>query len=172
MGFSAFLRWDDLSKLERLDIAMENDHMKIFLVKLKNDQYREGSWILVARSGKKSCPVKLLEKFLRIRKHSQQDKLFRKSSHTSNGMQLRKSLLSYSRTLELFKMQISTTIGLNPSAYGLHSLRSGGTSEAAAWGIPDLLIQRHGGWRSVKSMNMYIKETHNTLLRVSQSLGL
>ena len=86
-------------------------------------------------------------------------------------MQLRKSPLSYSRALELFKMQISS-IGLNPSAYGLHSLRSGGTSEAAAWGIPDRLIQRHGGWRSEKSMNMYIKETHNTLLRVSQSLDL
>ena len=51
LGFSAFLRWDDL--LERQDIAMENDHMKIFLVKQKNDQYREGSWILVPRSGKK-----------------------------------------------------------------------------------------------------------------------
>ncbi|CAB3986654.1 Integrase recombinase xerD-like [Paramuricea clavata] len=174
LGFSAFLRWDDLSKLERQDIAMENDHMKIFLVKRKNDQYREGSWILVARPGKISCPVKLLEKFLRMGKHRQQDKLFRKISHTSNGMQPRKSPLSYSRALELFKIQISS-IGLNQSAYGLHSLRSGGTSEAAAWGIPDRLIQRHGGWRSEKSMNMSLKRhilSHNTLLRVSQRLGL
>ncbi len=171
LGFSAFLRWDDLSKLERQDIAIEEDHMKIFLVKRKNDQYREGSWIFVARSRKLTCPVNLVEKFLRRGKHSQQDKLFRKISHTSNGMELRKAPLSYSRARELFRMQISA-IGLKPAAYGLHSLRSGGTSEAAAWGIPDRLIQRHGGWRSEKSMNMYIKETHKTLLRVSQSLGL
>ena len=171
LGFSAFLRWDDLSKLERQDIAIEEDHMKIFLVKRKNDQYREGSWIFVARSRKLTCPVNLVEKFLRRGKHSQQDKLFRKISHTSNGMELRKAPLSYSRARELFRMQISA-IGLKPAAYGLHSLRSGGTSEAAAWVIPDRLIQRHGGWRSEKSMNMYIKETHKTLLRVSQSLGL
>ena len=171
LGFSAFLRWDDLSKLERQDIAFEKDHMKIFLVKRKNDQYREGSWIFVARSGKLTCPVKLLEKFMRMGKHGQRDKLFRKISHTPNEMVLRKASLSYSRARELFKKQISA-IGLRPATYGLHSLRSGGTSEAAAWGIPDRLIQRHGGWRSEKSMNMYIKETHKTLLRVSQSLGL
>ena len=171
LGFSAFLRWDDMCKLQRQDISLEPDYMKIFLVKRKNDQYREGSWILVARSGKPSCPVKLVERFLLMGKHKQTDNLFRKITHTRNGMQLRNSPLSYSRARELFKEQISS-IGLNPAIYGLHSLRSGGTSEAAAWGIPDRLIQRHGGWRSEKSMNMYIKETQSTLLRVSKSLGL
>ncbi len=39
LGFSAFLRWDDLSNWKSQDIAIEEDHMKIFLVKCKNDQY-------------------------------------------------------------------------------------------------------------------------------------
>lgn len=171
LGFSAFLRWDDLSKLEKQDIVFEEDHMRIFLVKRKNDQYREGSWILVARSGSPTCPVKLLERFLAIGKHTMQDKLFRRIVHTPNGMRLRQQSLSYSRARELFRKQVSG-IGLDPTSYGLHSLRSGGTSQAAAWGIPDRLIQRHGGWRSERSMNMYIEETHQTLLRVSRSLGL
>ena len=55
MGFCAFLKQD---------IVFDEDHMKIFLEKRKNDQYWEGSWILVAHSGKSTCPVKLLEKFL------------------------------------------------------------------------------------------------------------
>lgn len=171
LGYSAFLRWDDLSKLTREDINFEEDHMKIFLAKRKNDQYREGSWILVARSNKQTCPVSMVEKFLKVGKHRPKEKLFRKISHTKNEMHLRQSPLSYSRARELFKMQLEG-IGLNPVVYGLHSLRYGGTSEAAAWGIPDRLIQRHGGWRSEKCMNMYIRETRNTLLRVSKSLGL
>ena len=93
LGFSTFLRWDDMCKLQRQDISLEPDYMKIFLVKRKNDQYREGSWILVARSGKPSCPVKLVERFLLMGKHKQTDNLFRKITHTRNGMQLRNSPL-------------------------------------------------------------------------------
>ena len=38
LGFSAFLRWDDLSNWKG-KTSLEEDHMKIFLVKCKNDQY-------------------------------------------------------------------------------------------------------------------------------------
>ena len=48
LGFVAFLRWDDLSRLQCYDIKFHNDHMAIFLEKRKNDQFREGSWIFVA----------------------------------------------------------------------------------------------------------------------------
>ena len=61
--------------------------------------------------------------------------------------------MTYSRARELFSKQLKG-IELNPSLYGLHSLRSGGTTEAAAWGIPERLIQRHGGWRS--GLNAYV----------------
>ena len=56
LGFVAFLRWDDLSRLRCYDIIFHNDHMAIFLEKRKNDQFREGSWISVAASGSRYCP--------------------------------------------------------------------------------------------------------------------
>ncbi len=86
-------------------------------------------------------------------------------------MSLRSPALTYSRAKELFTKQLKG-IGLDASNYGLHSLHSGGTTEATAWGVPDRLIQRHGGCRSEVSKNMYIQETKNALLRVSKSLGL
>ena len=79
--------------------------------------------------------------------------------------------MTYSRARELFSKQLKE-IGLDPSLYGLHSLRSGGTTEAAAWGTPERLIHRHGGWQSEVSMHMYIQETKKCTLRVSKSLGL
>ena len=79
--------------------------------------------------------------------------------------------MTYYRARELFSKQLSE-IGLDPSLYGLHSLRSGGAIEAAAWGISERLIQRHSNWRSEVSMNRYIQDTKNALLRVSKGLGL
>ena len=171
LGFSGFLRWDDLSRLRRQDFVFQDDHMRIFLHKRKNDQYREGSWILIARMHSRTCPVELMQKFFLRGGHKPSDIVFRKISHTAAGIKLRQAPMTYSRAREMFSKQLKG-IGLDPSQFGLHSLRSGGTTQAAAWGIPDRLIQRHGGWQSEVSKNMYIKETKNALLRVSQSLGL
>ena len=112
-----------------------------------------------------------MQKFFLRGGHKHSDIVFGKISYTAAGIKLRQAPMTYSRAREMFSKQLKG-IGLDPSQFGLHSLRSGGTTQAAAWGIPDRLIQRHGGWRSEVSMNMYIQETKNALLRVSQSLGL
>ena len=83
-------------------------------------------------------------KFLQKGGHSPRDFVFRKFSHTANSIRLRRQQMTYSRARELFSKQLRE-IGLDPSLHGLHSLRSGGTTEAAAWGISERLIQRHGG---------------------------
>lgn len=54
--------------------------------------------------------------------------------------------------------------------YGLHSLRSGGVSDAAAAGVPDRLIRRHGGWRSETAALAYFKETLPNLMVVTKAL--
>ena len=136
LGFSGFLRWDDLSRLRRKDLEFEREYMTVFLERGKNDQYREGSWILIARTSNPTCPVHLLEKFLPKGRHSPSDFVFRKISHTANGMSLRRQKITYSSAQKLFSKQLKE-IGLDSSLYGLHSLRSGGTTEAAAWGIQE-----------------------------------
>ena len=171
LGFAGFLRWDDLSQIKACDIEFHQGFIKIFLEKRKNDQFREGSWIYIAETETRYCPVSLSKRFLHAGEHSLDSFLFRKISHTKAGFKLRKQKLSYSRALELFKKQLEK-IRLDPSLYGLHSLRSGGVSLAASIGIPDRLIMRHGGWRSEGSKNRYINESIDSLLRISRASGL
>ncbi len=171
LGFFAFLRWDDLTQIKIGDIKFYHDHAAIFLEKRKNDQYREGSWVYLSRFDGFNCPVALVERFVLLGGHIDGSPLFRKISHTRNGYSLREQKLSYSRARELVRGQLAQ-IGLNPDKYGLHSLRSGGASEAAATGVPDRQLMRHGGWRSESSKNRYIKETSNSLLSVSRALKL
>ena len=122
LGFFAFLRWDDLSQLRVSNIHLRSDHAAVFLEKRKNDQYREGSWVLVARS-RTFCPVSLIEKFLRMGGHKA-DSLFRKVCHTKGGFFLRSQKLSHTRALEEVRAMLKS-IGLDPLKYGLHSMRSG-----------------------------------------------
>ena len=173
LGFFAFLRWDDLSQWRVSDIHLRSDHAAVFLEKRKNDQYREGSKVLVARCIP-FCPVSLIEKFLCMGGHKADSPLFRKICHTKGGFSLRSQKFSYTRALEEVRAMLKS-IGLDPLKYGLHSMRSGGgggASLAAAIGIHDRLIMRHGVWKSESSKNRFIKEATESLLSVFKALRL
>lgn len=158
IGFAAFLCWDDLKQLRRCDLHITGDHMSISLAKRKNDQFREGSSILVAHSCSSSCPVAVTERFLLAGRHHKSDYLFRKVCHTKHGFSLCLQPLTYSRASELVRKQLKA-IGLNPKQYStLHSLGSCGASAAATAAVPDRLLMR--------------QETEETLLRVSWALRL
>ena len=103
--------------------------------------FREGSWVYIAGSHNLPCPVKLIQHFLQAGRHSGDEYIFRRISHTKSGFSSRKHRLSYTRALELMRRQ-SKAIGLKLGEYGLHSMRAGGASLAEALGIPDRLIMR------------------------------
>ena len=149
-------------------IHLEESHIGLFLEKRKNDQFREGSWVLIARSAVPPCPVEVVEKFIKQGSHEQGSKLFRCIQHTKNGFKLRKQPMSYSHANQLLKCKFKR--GLDNRAYGMHSLRAGGASAAAALGVPDRLFQRHGGWRSEKAGNNYLEESLDSLLSVTKAM--
>ena len=107
----------------------------MFLEKRKNDQYREGSWVLVAWS-RPFCPVSLIEKFLHMGGHKADSPLFRKICHAKGGFSLDSQKLSYTRTLEEVRAMLKST-DLDPLKYGLHSMRSGGGEGGGlVWPLP------------------------------------
>ena len=130
LGFTGFLRWDDLLLTKLCDLFFHESFLAIFLER-KNDQYREGSWIYISKSYSKYCLVLLLKRFIAYGKHSQNSFLFRKIAHTNKGVSLRNQKLSYSRAPELVRLPLKC-MGLDAQKYGLHSMRSGGASLAAA----------------------------------------
>ena len=170
LGFFGLFRWDELSNLKVEDVISNPDHMAIFVEKRKNDQFREGFWDFIARTYNAFCPVALLKKFLIRGRQQDLSYIFRQVCHLKQGYKLRKHRLTYSRALQLTRGQLAAT-GLKSKEYGLHSMRSGGASLAAALGLSDRLIMRHGGWKSDSSKNRYISESKSSLLSVSKALS-
>jgi len=63
------------------------------------------------------------------------------------------------------------TLGLNKKYFGLHSLRSGGATAAAAAKVEDRLFKKHGRWRTDKAKDGYVKENISERLSVTQNIG-
>ena len=156
LGYAAFLRFDNLRNVFSDEITFHGEHMTLFLETRKNDQVRHGSWIIVARWHASSplCPVALTERLLKEARHTGHAHLFSKVTHGRKGCSYIHGSITYTRGREAM-----SSVGLKCDEYGLHSLRSGGVSEAAAAGAPDRLIKRHGGWRSDQAMAAYFEET-------------
>ena len=60
LGCAGFLRVDELKSLRCKDISFQDDYMSVNIAKRKNEQYREGHTILIAKSGKTTCPVSVV----------------------------------------------------------------------------------------------------------------
>ncbi|KAI8492033.1 hypothetical protein Bbelb_304060 [Branchiostoma belcheri] len=100
LGFSGFLRWDDLSQLHADDVCFCDGYVALFLEKRKNDQFREGHWICIAQTHNNTCPVSLLRRFLRTSKSSGHVKLFRRIANFRDNLSLRCEPISYTRARE------------------------------------------------------------------------
>jgi len=66
VSFSGFLRYDCACQIFADEVRFFSSHMELFLAKRKNDQFRSGSVVCIARGTSLSCPVSLL-KFLLVK---------------------------------------------------------------------------------------------------------
>ena len=175
LSFVAFLRFDEVARLRCCDIKFAQEKMEVCIISSKTDQWRQGSVILVARTGKVSCPVAMLESYFKLGKidGSSQERLFRAVSRSKSGERLRASgSLSYCRVRELVLAKFAE-LGYDAGRIGLHSFRAGGATAAANNpALPERLFKRHGRWLSERAKDGYIKESEGNRLRVSKSLGI
>ena len=66
LGFTGFLRLNETASLKETDISLYEDHMELFFESSKTDQLQDGSCLVIARSGSITCPVGMLEHYLRL----------------------------------------------------------------------------------------------------------
>ena len=175
-AYCAFLRFDELAKLHCCDVNFHNlDYVKISIVSSKTEVYRDGSSVLLARTGTVTCPYLILSRYFHLAalNHNSSDFVFRNLVYHKSTLSysLGSRPISYTRARELLLNSL-VELGFPKSSYGSHSLRSGGTSAAANAGISDRLFKRHGRWKSDRAKDGYIKDNINSLLSVSRSLGL
>ena len=174
LAFSGFLRFSELINLRPCDFEVSNEMMKIKILHSKTDQWRQGDEVLVARTTNPTCPVAMLEKYMRRTAMTWEDQrfLFRPIQASKKGQTLRASgRISYSCLREAFRKKIAD-LGLPPEDFGLHSLRAGGATAAANANVPDRCFKRHGRWKSENAKDGYIKDKVESRLGVSKSLGL
>jgi hypothetical protein len=75
--------------------------------------------------------------------------------------------LTYSAAYSAFKSFIAWG-GLDPSLYGLHSPRSGATTEAFSLGIEPHVIDLKGRWKSPFTKFTYIRFTDEEIVERSK----
>jgi len=116
LGFSGFLRFDELINLRPCDFDIQTSMMSVKIVWSKTDQLRQGDSVVIARTGTSTCPVAMLECYLTKSATPLDDErfLFCPIQCTMNGEVLRSSgRISYSCLGELFKKKLKS-LGFPP----------------------------------------------------------
>ena len=175
--FAGFFRFNELACLTIHDIAISDSHLTIQVTKSKTDQYRKGDEVVIARSGKVTCPVMNLEKYMLLANIDTSkvtsDYLFKPLVKVKSGYKLIQKVkpLSYTRAREsvvgLLKEFVADTAHIS-----LHSFRAGGATKAANAHVSDRCWKRHGRWRSESAKDGYVEDSIENRLFVSKSLGI
>ncbi|XP_072028447.1 LOW QUALITY PROTEIN: integrase/recombinase xerD homolog [Amphiura filiformis] len=176
ISYAGFLRHSELAELRVCDIQYFGSYMRLFIVKSKTDQFKNGVWLIIAATGKITCPVSMFYRYITlagIQLDGSDQYLFRPLvfMKSSGKYFLRAGKMSYSRCRDLLKEAL-VGIGVDSKRFGLHSLRAGGATAAANIGIPDRLFKKHGRWRSESAKDGYVTESLQRQLAVSMSLGI
>jgi hypothetical protein len=147
----------------------------LFLESSKTDAYREGRDVLISKTNTPTCPVNMLLRYLYLAEipADSTDYIFRPLCFCKsvNSYKLRSGKLSYTTARKILLSALET-LGLNKKYFGLHSLRSGGATAAAAAKVEDRLFKKHGRWRTDKAKDGYVKENISERLSVTQNIGL
>jgi len=175
IGFAGFLRFKELVNIRKGDIIIYKTFMRIFIEKSKCDQYRTGKWVFIARTKNVTCPVSAVKRYLRLIQVSNEEYIFRGLTYfRSRGFyKLKKdnTPISYTSAREIILNGLES-IGINKKFFGTHSLRSGGATAAAKFGVPDRLFKQHGRWKSENAKDGYVESSLKELLSVSKNLGI
>ena len=149
--------------------------MVIKVLKSKNDQLRKGDEVVVSQLSSAACPVELLRRYLAMFKipPDSKDLIFKPISRGKGCCKLAApdKPISYSTIRGALRRDL-LSLGVEPSKFGLHSLRSGGATMAANNGVNDRIFQRHGRWKSAQAKDTYVDDDLEQRLQVSRFLGL
>ena len=144
----------------------------------KTDIYREGNYVYISASTSKYCPVGVLRRYFNLSGIDSNSNLplFRPLTFhpSTSSYTLISGKISYTRCKEILRDCLSKP-GYNPNSFGLHSLRSGGITSVvrnSGHSISERLLKIHGRWKSDSAKDMYIEESLENRLQVTNYLRL
>ena len=176
ISYAGFLRFSELVNIQLSHLTFKLSHLQIYIPNSKTDQYRQGNSVVIARTNSPTCPVNMMELYLKLvnaYSYGNSVYVFRNLSKTKDGFKFRSMNvpMTYSRVREIILEALKPFVG-DISKYCIHSLRAGGATVAANSGLADRLFKRHGRWKSETAKDGYILDSLSSKLSVSKSLGL
>jgi integrase len=183
LGFYGFLRRSEIIGLKMEDVVIKTHpkpHIALRIRKSKTDQRQAGATVLIAPVS--GDGIRILD---RVTSYMDQrrsrdgagdgDPLFpawnldsralSSSQPLQNGGALAKRLKTYLTEL----LGLYPHIAVNPSSYGMHSLRRGGVVAAWGAGVQVERIKAHGRWRS-DAVRAYLQANFDVKISVTLAM--
>ena len=142
IGYAGFFRFSELCHIKACDVKFFPSYVSIFLESSKCDQFRDGAWIVIARTDLPTCLVKALEDYISAAQINLSEDLSLFRALATPRSKVRSQGISYTRARELIKDAFRDIKDV--SKISVHSLRAGGATSAANANIIDGLFKRHG----------------------------
>ena len=154
LAFGAARRPSEVVALDLGDVSFVEDGLVVVVRRSKTDQGGEGLTVGVALgSSRVTCPARALRRWLELAGVAD-GPIFRGVDRGGRVLPGRLSTEGVSRCVK----RAATRLGLDPNAFGGHSLRSGFATSAAEAGKPMHAIMRQGGWQSDRTVrDRYIR---------------
>lgn len=173
ISYAAFLRFSEAANLRRCNLKFENNAIIITITKSKTDPYAQGTEVSIAKSDSECCPYTIAQKYLEsinlFASPSSYMFIFRNIATSGKKLVPTNKPITYDSARNIFKKKLKS-IGLNPEHFGLHSLRSGGATEAAKFGCSRATIKKHGRWKTDVASSKYIRSSENDLNLLRKNL--
>lgn len=152
LGFAGAFRREELCGLERSCLEFTQSGVLVTISKSKTDQYAEGQTIQIPRSGKATCPVSALERWLDVSGITT-GPVFRGIDRHGN---LSIKPLSGNSVATIIKKR-ADSVGLDAIHISGHSLRAGYATSAARAGQSRWAIQQQTRHKSTQTVDNYVR---------------
>jgi integrase len=164
LGFAGAFRRSELVALNVADFGETAEGLRIRIARSKTDQEGQGVTIAVV-PGSVACPVRALRAWLEAAGISE-GAVFRP---VAKGGRIASARLG-SKAVGLIVKKHATKLGLDPLAFGGHSLRAGFLTSAAARGASIFKMMDVSRHRSVDTLRGYVRDAE--LFRDHAGAGL
>jgi integrase len=149
VGFTLAMRRSELVGIDHEHLRIEPKGVRVWLPKQKNDKEAKGTWRGASRLGGALCPVRALEAWIAWTGHATGPVFLGLDAHRIAGKRLDASEVS------LAVKRMAERAGMDPDAFGGHSLRRGFVTAADRAGKSLSTIMRQTGHRTEKMVRVY-----------------
>lgn len=166
IGLAGGFRRSELVALDRSDLTVCEDGVRVRIARSKGDQEGEGQVIGISRTGSATCPVAALEAWLEAA-GIHDGRVFRSIDRYGNvGVSLS------DRAVALILKSRTNRAGLDPQGFSGHSLRAGFATSAARAGVGEREIMATTRHRSATVLRRYIRDGELFSRNVTAQIGL